>query len=94
MKRPLTVYLKRRKRRWTKADLERLHTKWLEMIDRYDRVLSLPREWQLFYKVYAMSGMAIEDQLLELQRITNERWTRYRYEKIARIISRKLKDKN
>lgn len=89
---PLTVNIRHKKKKWTQYELERLHDRKIDLIDRFSRVYKLPKLLLIFWEVLYKSGVCIVDQIQLLREKTGEKWNHYRYMKTRKILYKELKD--
>ena len=74
MNKSITVYPKKKKKKWTKYDLERLHDRWIDMIDRHAAIYKLPDELKIFWEIYDKCRVDIKEQISILKERTGKHW--------------------
>lgn len=92
MKKPLTAKIKSKKKKYTKYDLEKLHDRWLDLIDRFGRVHTLPEALKLFWEIWQKSEVCIKEQIILLRQKTGEMWNHSRYYRTRKNLFDHLKD--
>ena len=90
-KRPITVNFKKKRPRKTKFDLEKLHARQLEIMERFSAVYKLAPAMRILWDVVFRSGELIAGQIRLLKEKTGERWNYYRYWKLRRRLEKELR---
>ena len=76
------VGIRKKKRKWTLRDSEKLHERLIDIIDKLSLYRRLPAELKDFYKVWRSLGCSIKEQLSILEENTGEAWNRLKYDKV------------
>ena len=88
---PLTVTCKKRRPRKTQFDLEKLHQRQIDIIERFSAVYRLSPAMKTLWEVIYRSGELISGQLKLLKERTGEAWYAAKYWKFRRRLEKELR---
>lgn len=87
---PITANYKKRKPKKTKHDIDLIHARQLDILERYSAVYRLSPPMRLLWEVIYKSGELIQGQIRMLRERTGEVWTRYSYWRSRKKLEREL----
>lgn len=87
----VTVTHKKKRPRKTAYDIEKLHQRQLDILDRFTAVYKLSPAMKTLWEVVFRSGELIAGQIKILIERTGESWNRYSYWKHRRKLERELR---
>ena len=90
MQKPLTVTIKKKRPRKTKYDIERLHERQLDIIDRFSAVYRLNPAMLTLWEVVFKSEELIAGQIRLLKARTGEVWYAAKYWKFRKKLFKEL----
>ena len=88
---PLTVTCKKKRKKKTAWDLNKLHAKLLDVIEKNTAVYKLNPAMRVFWEVVHRSGELVEEQIRILRKRTGEAINYYSYWKLRRRLEKELR---
>lgn len=87
----VTVTCKKKRPKKTSYDLEKLHQKQIDIMEKFHAVYKLPPAMKVLWDVVFRSGELIAGQIRLLKERTGERWNYYLYWKRRRVLEKELR---